>query len=115
MQPNYETTKSNAGQRTIGTFIGAVFGFLYIVFVRLVGMQESLPAYLIASLMVIPLIYSTVVMDKKQATFFSCSVFEAIAVVETFLVLAELEQNSVNRLHVGPAGPRAVQIYIFIL
>ena len=84
MQPNYETTKSNAGQRTIGTFIGAVFGFLYIVFVRLVGMQESLPAYLIASLMVIPLIYSTVVMDKKQATFFSCSVFLSIALTHSF-------------------------------
>ena len=84
MQPNYETTKSNAGQRTIGTFIGAVFGFLYIVFVRLAGMQESLPAYLIASLMVIPLIYSTVVMDKKQATFFSCSVFLSIALTHSF-------------------------------
>ena len=84
MQPNYETTKSNAGQRTIGTFIGAVFGFLYIVFVRLVGMQESLPAYLLASLMVIPLIYSTVIMDKKQATFFSCSVFLSIALTHSF-------------------------------
>ena len=84
MQPNYETTKSNAGQRTIGTFIGALFGFLYIVFVRLIGMQESLPSYIFAALMVIPLIYSTVVMDKKQATFFSCSVFLSIALTHSF-------------------------------
>lgn len=84
MQPNYETTRSNAGQRTIGTFIGALFGFVYIVGVRLVGMQESLPSYILASLMVIPLIYSTVVMNKREATFFSCSVFLSIALTHSF-------------------------------
>lgn len=84
MQPNHETTRSNAGQRIIGTFVGALFGFLYIVTVRITGLEESLAAYILAAAMVIPVIYSTVVMNKRDASFFSCSVFLSIALTHSF-------------------------------
>lgn len=84
MQPNYATTKNNAGQRTIGTFIGALFGFVFVVILRLIGLEEPVPAYLLASVVIIPLIYLTVVMNKRDATFFSCSVFLSIALTHSF-------------------------------
>ena len=83
LQPNYETTKNNAGQRIIGTFIGALYGFLFIVSIDLVDMEVPIIVYLLASLLIIPVIYTTVVLNKKDAAFFSCSVFLSIALTHS--------------------------------
>ena len=84
LQPNYETTRSNAGQRTIGTFIGALFGLIMIVVLRVLDLETPVIAYFIASFMIIPVIYMTVVLNKKEAAFFSCSVFLSIALTHSF-------------------------------
>ena len=84
MQPNHETTRSNAGQRTIGTFVGALFGFLFMVIIRAAGLDVPVAVYFLAALMIIPVIYSTVVLNKREATFFSCSVFLSIVLTNTF-------------------------------
>lgn len=84
LQPNYETTKSNAGQRTIGTFIGALFGLIFVIFLEITDLENQLAAFLIASVLIIPVIYLTVVLNKKEAAFFSCSVFLSIALTHSF-------------------------------
>lgn len=84
MQPNHETTRNNAGQRTFGTFVGALFGFVFMVLVRLTGLEAPLLVYILAALMIVPVIYATVVLDKREATFFSCSVFLSIVLTNTF-------------------------------
>lgn len=84
LQPNYETTKNNAGQRTIGTFIGALFGLIFILILEIADLENQLVAYLIASVLIIPIIYLTVVLNKKEAAFFSCSVFLSIALTHSF-------------------------------
>ena len=84
LQPNYETTKSNAGQRSIGTFIGALFGLVFIVILRGIGLESQVPVYLLASVMIVPVIYLTVVLNKRDAAFFSCSVFLSIALTHSF-------------------------------
>ena len=76
MQPNHETTRSNAGQRTIGTFVGALFGFLFMVIIRAVGLDVPVAVYFLAALMIIPVIYSTVVLNKREATFLLLSVLK---------------------------------------
>lgn len=84
LQPNNETTRNNAGQRTFGTFTGALFGLLFVVILRLADLEDQIVAYMIASLMIVPVIYTTVVLGKKEAAFFSCSVFLSIALTHSF-------------------------------
>lgn len=84
LQPYSDSTKNNAGQRSIGTFIGAAYGLVFIVFLRFVGMTKSVLVYLFASFMIIPVIYLTVVLNKRNASFFSCVVFLSIALTHSF-------------------------------
>lgn len=76
-------TRQNAVQRTIGTLVGAVYGLIYLlvcpVFVPLEPFGAGLGQALIA-LMIIPVLYTTVLLDKKQASYFSCVVFLSIVV-----------------------------------
>ncbi|SFD38414.1 FUSC family protein, partial [Ruminococcus albus] len=84
LQPSSDTAKHNAGQRSIGTFIGALYGLIFILLLRIIGITEAMRVYLLASLMIIPVIYLTVVLDKKNASFFSCVVFLSIALTHSF-------------------------------
>ena len=84
LQPYSETTKNNAGQRSMGTFIGAVFGFVFIILVRSVGFERRILVYLLASLFIVPVIYITVILNKRNAAFFSCVVFLSIALTHSF-------------------------------
>ena len=59
MQPLRGNTKSNAVQRSIGTFIGAVCGLVFIVLLRCVGLTEPILVYLSASAMIIPVMVLT--------------------------------------------------------
>lgn len=74
-------TLSNAIQRTIGTIIGAVYGLVYILvysgFVR--GTAYSGFIEIICVFIgIVMVIYTTVLIKKKQASYFSCVVFLSI-------------------------------------
>lgn len=84
LQPYHETAKSNAGVRSIGTFVGAVFGLLFMIVIRVLQIGTPVLVYLLAALAVIPVIYITVVLDKRNAAFFSCVVFLSIALTHSF-------------------------------
>lgn len=88
IQSYISTTKKNAYQRIVGTFIGAGFGlFVLLAFVVLRNnfKNAELNLYLIkgfiTSLGIIVVLYSTVVLNKKNASYFSCVVFLSIVVI----------------------------------
>ena len=84
LQPYSVSAKNNAGQRSIGTFIGAAYGLAFIVFLHFVGLIQPIMVYLLASIMIIPVIYLTVILNKRNASFFSCVVFLSIALTHSF-------------------------------
>ncbi|MBR1751318.1 MAG: HAD hydrolase family protein [Ruminococcus sp.] len=84
LQPYSNSTKNNAGQRSIGTFVGAVYGLAFIILLRFMGLTEPILIYLLASAMIIPVIYLTVILNKRNASFFSCVVFLSIALTHSF-------------------------------
>lgn len=76
-------TKKNAAQRLIGTVIGAVYGLLFLLVENEFGIQADEDAFLhgaFVSIMIIVVLYTTVVMKKKHASYFSCVVFLSIVV-----------------------------------
>lgn len=77
-------TKQNGIQRTIGTVVGAIYGLIYILINPFVmGMGEgaySFAGQLIISGMIIVVLYTTVVLKQRQASYFSCVVFLSIVV-----------------------------------
>lgn len=87
MRAYVSEAKKMAKQRTIGTFIGGFYGFLFIVAematVNLLGIVEDhiLLRFMFISLMLIPVIYTTVILDKKNASYFACVVFLSIVVL----------------------------------
>ncbi|MCD8023822.1 MAG: aromatic acid exporter family protein, partial [Lachnospiraceae bacterium] len=82
-------TFSNAAQRMIGTVVGALYGLMFLLLrgqaVGLVG-SSMFPFGLqvfnaaVISGMVILILYTTVLLKKKQASYFSCVVFLSIVV-----------------------------------
>ncbi|MBP5362748.1 MAG: HAD hydrolase family protein [Ruminococcus sp.] len=84
IQPYSDTTKNNALQRSVGTLTGAVYGLLFLLLFRRLGFAIPELVYVSASLVIIPVIYTTVVMNKRNASFFSCVVFLSIALTHSF-------------------------------
>lgn len=83
MQVYVVNTRNNAIQRTIGTIIGALYGLLFLLVKQQVfipGPMEELIDALAISLMLIAVLYTTVLIKKKQASYFSCVVFLSIVV-----------------------------------
>lgn len=83
MQATRENTIKNAKQRMIGTLIGTFYGFVFIVFKQLTKIEIDGYNYLdsvVISGMVIIVIYTSVLIKKKQASYFSCVVFLSIVV-----------------------------------
>jgi uncharacterized membrane protein YgaE (UPF0421/DUF939 family) len=83
MQATRESTFKNAKQRMIGTFIGTAYGFLFIVLKQLFLPKAESYDYvgsLLISGMIVLVIYTSVVIKKKQASYFSCVVFLSIVV-----------------------------------
>lgn len=76
-------TKQNAVQRLIGTTIGALYGLLYLLIRGQVwenaGIYEMANALVISGMIVV-ILYTTVLIHKKQASYFSCVVFLSIVV-----------------------------------
>ena len=84
LQPYSDSTKNNAGQRSKGTLIGALFGLAFIMLLRFIGLTTPIFVYLLASLTIIPVIYLTVITNNRNASFFSCVVFLSIALTHSF-------------------------------
>lgn len=92
MQDYVSETKAKAKQRSLGTLVGALFGLVYIVLEQFLGkrmhglikMPDSNIAVffrgLTMALFIIIVLYTTVLMNKKQASYFSCVVFLSIVV-----------------------------------
>lgn len=76
-------TKKNAAQRLIGTVIGAVYGLLFLLTEKELGVRANEDALVhgaFVSIMIVMILYTTVVIKKKQASYFSCVVFLSIVV-----------------------------------
>lgn len=76
-------TKKNAIQRTIGTLIGAFYGLVYLLIYQNIFKNLSkfeLVEMLMVSVFIILVLYTTVVLKKNQAAYFSCVVFLSIVV-----------------------------------
>lgn len=69
-----------AKQRSVGTITGAAYGLVFLLIFRRFPIANAAVKYLAASAMIIPVIYTTVLMKKKNASFFSCVVFLSIAI-----------------------------------
>lgn len=83
IQVYISNSKKNAMQRTIGTVIGALYGLVFLLVRDCFTIPSGMLGYINAiavSLMVILVIYTTVLINKKQASYFSCVVFLSIVV-----------------------------------
>jgi hypothetical protein len=83
MQAYISNCLKMAVQRITGTFIGAIYGLITILlyyygFPKL--FQSDICYYLLVSFMIIPILYTTVLMKKKNASYFSMVVFLSIVV-----------------------------------
>ena len=76
-------TISNALQRMIGTVVGALFGLIYLLVYPLVittGINNVFVDVISIFAGVVLVIYSTVLIKRKQASYFSCVVFLSIVI-----------------------------------
>lgn len=84
MQDYVSETKSKAKQRTVGTFIGALWGLIVILLYQYICQIFGTPSQLVygflVSVSIVLVIYTTVVLNKKQASYFSCVVLLSIVV-----------------------------------
>lgn len=83
MQDYVKESKQKAYQRTIGTIIGALYGLVVLVIfagISVDGLAENILESVVISLMIVVIIYTTVLINKKNASYFSCVVFLSIVV-----------------------------------
>lgn len=76
-------TKKNALQRMIGTAIGAAYGLLFLLLEGYIGLEDmarQIVNALVISGMIVLVLYTTVLIKKKHASYFSCVVFLSIVV-----------------------------------
>ncbi|MCM1387882.1 MAG: HAD hydrolase family protein [Bacillus sp. (in: Bacteria)] len=90
MQGYRKNTKKNALQRMSGTVIGAVYGLVFLLLMQRFGALNTGQAVYegkvffheaaAVSFFIIVVLYTTVLLGQKQASYFSCVVFLSIAV-----------------------------------
>ena len=81
IQPYITKTKVMALQRTVGTLIGAAFGLIAIVLeIYVFNIYDQPLGFVIVALMIIPVIYTTILIKRPNASYFSCVVFLSITV-----------------------------------
>ena len=81
IQNQTKNTVGNALQRTVGTGIGAAYGLAHILIKqKILVLGDSFFHYCIIALALIPIIYTTVVIKQKKASYFSCVVFLSMVV-----------------------------------
>lgn len=76
-------TKQNAIQRTIGTVVGAIYGLVFLLINPILGYlgnNGNVLGNMVISLMIVVVLYTTVLLKQKQASYFSCVVFLSIVV-----------------------------------
>ncbi|MCM1282817.1 MAG: FUSC family protein [Muribaculaceae bacterium] len=76
-------TWKNAKQRFLGTVIGALYGLLFLLLRAKLSVGGQPALYLdaaVIALMIVLVLYTTVLIKKKQASYFSCVVFLSIVV-----------------------------------
>ena len=84
IQSDMGSTFKKALQRTIGTVIGGIYGLIVIlinIYLLAGSPAPDIFKYLLISVMIIPTIYTTVVLKKPDASYFSCVVFLSIVVL----------------------------------
>ncbi len=81
MQPDVPNSRRVALNRTAGTFIGGFFGMV-VMLIETQFIPPNLPIlkYLLISAIIIPVIYSTVLLKKTTASYIACVVFMSITV-----------------------------------
>lgn len=83
MQSYISDSRKNAAQRFLGTTIGAVYGLAFLLVERKTGVFDGggdAVGALAVSCMIIVILYTTVLIKKKEASYFSCVVFLSIVV-----------------------------------
>ncbi len=76
-------TKRNAIQRTLGTIVGALYGLIYLIVYPIIaqnGFAHELIEDGLVSLLIVAVLYTTVLIKKQQASYFSCVVFLSIVI-----------------------------------
>lgn len=88
IQPQRENMLSKALQRTVGTLVGALFGLLVLLIdIHILSTNQVLSSYseyfyaLLVSITIILVLYVTVLIKKKDASYFSCVVLLSIVIV----------------------------------
>lgn len=82
IQPYTDKTFSMALQRTVGTLIGAAYGLITILLeIYIIPVYDNIFGYMINAAMIIPVLYTTVLLNKRNASYFSCVVFLSITVI----------------------------------
>lgn len=79
MRSNIKDSRIMAKQRVIGTFIGGIYGFIILLLVLNLHLTQFMNL-MISSFMIIPIIYTTLLIKKKNASYFACVVFLSIVV-----------------------------------
>lgn len=81
IQPLGKSTRKNALQRMTGTFIGAAYGLIFILLnFYLIHPVYDIWHYFLLSLFIIPVIYTTVLLNRQNTSYFSCVVYLSIVV-----------------------------------
>lgn len=86
IQPYTDSTKNMGKKRTTGTLIGAFWGLVMLLILiavsggRMEDMQVSILQYLLISVFTGVVLYSTVLLDCTNSSYFSCVVFLSITV-----------------------------------
>lgn len=81
MQPGISNTRKASRNRIMGTFVGGIFGMILLVFERkyMTGARE-IYRFILISIAIIPVIYTSILLEHKQASHTSCVVFLSIVV-----------------------------------
>ena len=81
MQPDVKNSVRVAKNRTIGTLIGGTWAVVLIFLEQSTALEPlTLVYYLVTALFVIPLIYTTLLWDKRTASYITCVVFLSVTV-----------------------------------
>jgi len=77
VQVYISNTRQNAIQRMLGTVVGALYG---LIFILLFADKSDAARAIAVSVGIIFVLYTTVIINRKQASYFSCVVFLSIVV-----------------------------------
>lgn len=82
MRPYNADSKNMAIQRTTGTLLGGLFGLIVIIIdLHTPLYQNEFARFMVIGLCIIPIIYTTVFIRRRNASYFACVVFLSITVM----------------------------------